>query len=378
MELRGGRIRVGREPGLELYLDDPSVSRRHAELDFEPTRGWAVSDSASTNGTYSRGVRIERAAVIAGDELRFGDLTFTVESALGPMRAPDPGPEPSPEPAGTFATRGVPESAGPREMQAGRSDRSHRPYAIERPERRISEPLLEAADLAPEGPRPGPLAEELLPFAQQVVSEALGPLPEVGRRIRTEAAVPDGLARRLDSMRAVTLGLAILLVWPLIFFRMSTAGLERQVAESTAPGSRLELAKAELRARDNLQKLAKVLPFTNRPLAICNSGSRDLRLTRFWAIWAKNLTSEDPLQRLDKSNSSCGERFGRGLEIPTGGQAVAVHPEDYEGCLGPDGAVAASIQILESGRTEYNGLVVLEESGCVDLEQFAVHPVPAN
>src|SRR5699024_3005728 len=46
-------VRIGREPGLEITADDPSVSRQHALI--EPRQdGWWLSDR-STSGTYVDG-----------------------------------------------------------------------------------------------------------------------------------------------------------------------------------------------------------------------------------------------------------------------------------------------------------------------------------
>ena len=60
-------LRVGRDPGNDVVLRDPKVSRRHAEIVFE--RGFFVlHDLQSANGTYVNG---RRATVPV--ELRTGD-----------------------------------------------------------------------------------------------------------------------------------------------------------------------------------------------------------------------------------------------------------------------------------------------------------------
>ena len=34
----------GRHPSLKIILDHVSVSRRHMQIDFEPDRGWIITD----------------------------------------------------------------------------------------------------------------------------------------------------------------------------------------------------------------------------------------------------------------------------------------------------------------------------------------------
>jgi FHA domain-containing protein/uncharacterized protein DUF1707 len=63
---------IGRDPGCALVLQDPTVSRRHAELRLEDDR-WVVADLGSSNGTRVNGWRVRRATIGAGDELMLGD-----------------------------------------------------------------------------------------------------------------------------------------------------------------------------------------------------------------------------------------------------------------------------------------------------------------
>ncbi len=62
---------VGRRPDSDIFLDDVTVSRRHAE--FYRHRGrFAVRDVGSLNGTYVNRERIEEAALSGGDEVQIG------------------------------------------------------------------------------------------------------------------------------------------------------------------------------------------------------------------------------------------------------------------------------------------------------------------
>jgi hypothetical protein len=78
--LRGSRAVVGRSRDCDLVLDDPNVSRHHAELRRQG-EGWAVADLGSTNGIKVNGRKVEQAELSPGDRVTFGliDLSFEVE-----------------------------------------------------------------------------------------------------------------------------------------------------------------------------------------------------------------------------------------------------------------------------------------------------------
>lgn len=62
---------AGRHPDSDIFLDDITVSRRHAEI-VRDAEGYSVCDVGSLNGTYLNRERIERAAMANGDELQIG------------------------------------------------------------------------------------------------------------------------------------------------------------------------------------------------------------------------------------------------------------------------------------------------------------------
>ena len=62
---------AGRHPDSDIFLDDVTVSRRHAEFYREGTR-FTVRDVGSLNGTYVNRERIEEAELISGDEVQVG------------------------------------------------------------------------------------------------------------------------------------------------------------------------------------------------------------------------------------------------------------------------------------------------------------------
>jgi hypothetical protein len=62
---------VGRRPDSDIFLDDVTVSRRHAEFYRQGTR-FAVRDVGSLNGTYVNRERIEEVTLNGGDEVQIG------------------------------------------------------------------------------------------------------------------------------------------------------------------------------------------------------------------------------------------------------------------------------------------------------------------
>ena len=67
---------VGRHPEADIFLDDVTVSRRHAEFIRHGT-AFQVRDLGSLNGTYFDGVRIEAALLSDGAEVQVGKFRLT-------------------------------------------------------------------------------------------------------------------------------------------------------------------------------------------------------------------------------------------------------------------------------------------------------------
>jgi FhaA, N-terminal domain/FHA domain len=72
---------IGRGRASDIVLDDPNVSRQHAEI--RPRGGsWVITDLGSTNGSELNGRRLEGSEVLrSGDEIELGAsmMTFTLE-----------------------------------------------------------------------------------------------------------------------------------------------------------------------------------------------------------------------------------------------------------------------------------------------------------
>ena len=73
--------RVGRHPDSEIFLDDITVSRRHAEF-VRQGSAYVVRDVGSLNGTYLNRERLDEASLSNGDEVQVGKfrLVFVVGS----------------------------------------------------------------------------------------------------------------------------------------------------------------------------------------------------------------------------------------------------------------------------------------------------------
>jgi pSer/pThr/pTyr-binding forkhead associated (FHA) protein len=64
-------VGAGRHPESEIFLDDVTVSRRHAEF-RRGSNGYRVADVGSLNGTYVNRDRIDEVELQNGDEVQIG------------------------------------------------------------------------------------------------------------------------------------------------------------------------------------------------------------------------------------------------------------------------------------------------------------------
>jgi FHA domain-containing protein len=70
------RTLIGRSPDCDIFLDDVTVSRKHAELTREGER-LVIRDLGSLNGTFVNRRRIESAVLEDDDELQIGKYRLT-------------------------------------------------------------------------------------------------------------------------------------------------------------------------------------------------------------------------------------------------------------------------------------------------------------
>src|SRR4051812_11359572 len=74
----GQRLTIGRSADCQVRLDRTTVSRRHAELVFDPFQRWWVRDLQSRNGTQVNGESVSERMLAPGDTLTVGEFTLRI------------------------------------------------------------------------------------------------------------------------------------------------------------------------------------------------------------------------------------------------------------------------------------------------------------
>jgi len=72
----GERTTIGRSPECGIFLDDVTVSRKHAVLHRQGDR-WTIEDQGSLNGTFVNRERVDSAWLGDGDEIQIGKYRLT-------------------------------------------------------------------------------------------------------------------------------------------------------------------------------------------------------------------------------------------------------------------------------------------------------------
>jgi ABC-type multidrug transport system ATPase subunit len=79
ISLKNRSVTLGRDPDANLYLDAPTISRRHAVIDTDNQGRYILSDY-STNGIFVNGQKVKDSAVLSADAtIRIGPYTLVLQ-----------------------------------------------------------------------------------------------------------------------------------------------------------------------------------------------------------------------------------------------------------------------------------------------------------
>ncbi|MEX0690841.1 MAG: adenylate/guanylate cyclase domain-containing protein [Gemmatimonadales bacterium] len=102
-----GQLVVGRAATSDVPIFDPTISRRHAEIELAG-EGVHIRDLGSSNGTFLNGTRVTEALASDGDVVAFGKVAFRVKSVTPPpMKPADAAAFSAQPPAGATIVRRV-------------------------------------------------------------------------------------------------------------------------------------------------------------------------------------------------------------------------------------------------------------------------------
>ncbi|HSF40993.1 MAG TPA: FHA domain-containing protein, partial [Thermoanaerobaculia bacterium] len=177
--LAPGRHVVGSQPGVEVHLEEPGVSRRHARLDVLADGGVVIHDLGSKNGTFVAGRRIREAAVCGFRMMAFGSVQAVLQ--------PD-------DPVRSQVLLGLPGTAGAEEPEEGPGVTTLGLHPLERLAETLGEILPSlAAGLATPEEAAAELAERwlaVLPVGRVEFLKTAGEREAVVAAASTENLVP--------------------------------------------------------------------------------------------------------------------------------------------------------------------------------------------
>lgn len=82
--LTAGDLTIGRDGDNEIVLAENTVSRQHARILRDEQGLWSLTDLGSANGVYVNGMRVQRAILGIGDEIKIGDNYFRFQADKEP------------------------------------------------------------------------------------------------------------------------------------------------------------------------------------------------------------------------------------------------------------------------------------------------------
>jgi pSer/pThr/pTyr-binding forkhead associated (FHA) protein len=74
-------VTAGRNTESEVFLDDVTVSRKHAIFERHDDGSWFVRDVGSLNGTYVNGEQVDETKLATRDEVQIGRFKLTFFAA---------------------------------------------------------------------------------------------------------------------------------------------------------------------------------------------------------------------------------------------------------------------------------------------------------
>ena len=77
-------VSLGRDPNSDIFLDDVTVSRRHAEVERRGAR-YSIRDAGSLNGTYVNRKLVEQGELSEGDEVQVGKFKLVFVHGTSPQ-----------------------------------------------------------------------------------------------------------------------------------------------------------------------------------------------------------------------------------------------------------------------------------------------------
>ena len=83
--LDGSLITIGRAEGNHVRIDHPTVSGRHAQVEFTP-EGFVLTDLGSRNGTFVNGRQVPRAVLRPNDWISLGNYMLTFKDSVADRR----------------------------------------------------------------------------------------------------------------------------------------------------------------------------------------------------------------------------------------------------------------------------------------------------
>ena len=105
-DLEKETIVIGREDDADVVIDNPSVSRKHAQISKQGG-AWVVQDLGSSNGTFLHGQKITAPQPVKeGDEIGFGKFSVVFGKAVGDA-VEQATAHPAPKPTATDSAGGT-------------------------------------------------------------------------------------------------------------------------------------------------------------------------------------------------------------------------------------------------------------------------------